>query len=161
MRSGTIASLLIVIIVTAGIGFLLLFLTTAVFYVECAQKASSCSDSFYSVFDILVVVSSAVGVAVAGGKVVVGRVERGTSLRGISILAINGLVLTLAYGLIPTMAYGLEYTINYGFPFTVFVQSSTNSFYPFFVILNYIFWFGLGNLAWAGLILHRLPKSTS
>lgn len=147
-RRGFVIDTLATLLVSAGIGFLLLFLTAEVFYVECAQKASSCSDSFYSVLGILVVGFSIVTTAVAGGGVALKGPGRNTAIRNISIIALTGSALTILYGILPTMQYGIGVeTIVYGFPFTDFVQSAGNTFSPLFVFLNYVFWFGLGYFA--------------
>lgn len=147
-RRGFVIDTLATLLVTAGLGFLLLFLTAEVFYVECAQKASSCSDSFYSVFDFLVVGFSIAGIAVASGGVALKGPGSHTAIRNISIIAVAGSALTVLYGMFPTMLYGFGVeTIDYGFPFTDFVQSAGNTFSPLFVVLNYAFWFGLGFFA--------------
>ena len=146
-KRAIVLDILATLFISGGIGFVMLVLTSEVFYIQCAQKASSCSDSFYSIFDFLVVCFSIAGTAVSGGRVALGGAARGASLRYLSTSAISGLALTLLYGFLPTMTFGINYTVYYGYPFTVFVQSSVNMFYPFFTILNYIFWFALANLA--------------
>ena len=113
---GSVVDTLATLLITAGIGFLVMFLTFELFYLECAQKASTCSDSFYSVFDLLVVGVSVAGITAAGGKVALAGAFGRTAISNLSILAINGLVLTALYGLIPTMIFGLEGTIDYGSP---------------------------------------------
>lgn len=144
------------LLVAAGLGFLLLFLTAEAYYVGCAQKASSCSVSFYSLFGILVVGFSIAESAVACGGLALKGPGRHTAIRNISIIALAGSALTLLYGMIPTMIYGIGVeTIDYGFPFTDFVQSAGNVFSPLFVVLNYLFWFGLGHFV---RLLFRLRK---
>ncbi|MDA4127648.1 MAG: hypothetical protein OK452_10700 [Thaumarchaeota archaeon] len=160
---GFIKAAAVALLITAALGFLLLFLTTEVLYIECAQKASSCSDSFYSIFNLLVVGFSLVGIAGAGGRVAREGESRRAATRDVSIFAINGLVLVVLYGMFPTLLEGgfgfAGETIYYGYPFTDFVQSGVNSFYPWFIVLNYMFWFALGTFTWLTLRILRGPKS--
>ncbi|MDA4126583.1 MAG: hypothetical protein OK452_05200 [Thaumarchaeota archaeon] len=161
-RRGFAVDTLATLLITAGLGFLLFFLASEAFYVECAQKASSCSDTFYWVFDLLVIGFSVAAIALAGGGVALSGAGRRAAIRNISIPSIDGSVLAVLYGMIPTSIFGIGgLTIYYGFPFTDFVQSAGNTFYASFLVLNYAFWFGLGYFVRSVLRLRKSKRSLS